>query len=165
MPTAIHRTWMRRIAEPRIEHHHVIQLVRCVYPLSRGQRPGGHRTALVRAEAGEIVAELMRRRAVDGGIRATDENEARGRSWLTENRRRLKLPDVDFRSILEFRLVGFHEYESEFGFHVEPAWRCLFPDGSMLDYAPGAWQRGLAGRKGRPDAWWRWHIEPKEVAA
>lgn len=165
MTTKIFKTWVDRLAQDTIPHHQVIQLARTIVPLAKGERPGGKRTALEPSEARDLVRMLRARAVSDGGIRATPDNEERGRIWLRANRKRLGLPEADYQSIIEFRLIGFYAYETERATHYEPIWRCLFPDGSVLDYAPGAWQRSLAGKKGRPDAWWRWHIEPKEAAA
>lgn len=165
MTTRIYRTWVERLSEQTIPHHQVIQLARAVVPLANAEPARGKRTALEPDEAALLLNIIRNRVRVDGGIRATPENEERGRDWLQANRKRLGLPGADFRSILEFRLIGFHPYRTERTTHYEPIWRCLFPDGSVLDYAPGAWQRSLAGKKGRPDVWWRWHIEPKEDAA
>lgn len=165
MTTRIFQTWVDRLVQQTIPHHQVIQLVRTIVPLAHGERPGGKRTSLEASEARDLIRMVKARVTSDGGIRATPDNEERGRDWLYANRKRLGLPPADFRSILEFRLVGFHPYRTERTTHYEPIWRCLFPDGSVLDYAPGAWQRSLAGKKGRPDVWWRWHIEPKEDAA
>jgi len=153
-------TWLERVNAPTISHANVIQLYSCIYPLSRGAHPGGKKTNLDREEAQEIIQAVFHRARLNNGIRAEAANEQRARDWLTENRRQFDLPDVDYRSIVEFRLVGFHIYSENDGWMTcSPVWRCAFPDGSQLDYAPTAWQASMAKQKRQ--FWWRWESKPR----
>ena len=105
--TSIFNTWLERIEAEHIQHHQVIQLYAAVYPLAQGYRPRGKRTNLRKAEAQAIMARIYERARNGNGLRATADNEERGRDWLHANRRKLGLPDsFDARSIIEFRLVG-----------------------------------------------------------
>lgn len=153
--TAIYRTWLERLSLERIPHHQVIQLCRAVHPLAKGRRVGGKKTNLTPAEAADIIGAIESRARRGDGIRATSENEERGRDWLCSNRKRLGLPaDLDPRQIADFRLVGFHEYPRKHDPLIEPLWRCSLDDGRMFEYAPGAWQVNL----GRHEAidWFHW---------
>ena len=49
------KTWLERVNAPTISHSHVIQLYNCVYPMSRGARPGGKASNLEPDEAREIM--------------------------------------------------------------------------------------------------------------
>lgn len=154
------KVWLERVNAPTISHHQVIQLARCVYPMSRGARAGGKASNLEPDEAREIIQAIFHRARLGTGVRATPDNEQRGRDWLNENRRKLELPDVDYLSIVDFRLVGFHIYgEDRWGMNCAPIWRCSFPDGSQLDYAPTAWQASMM--KEKRQFWWRWEAKPR----
>lgn len=155
--TDIFRTWLDRVEQERIGHHQVIQLTRAIWPLSRGFEPAGKRTSMRKAEAQAIVMRLQQRHRQGNGIRATDDNEERGRQWLRSNQRRFGLPmDFDPLTIIEFRLVGFHIYAHDNRWNTvagAPVWRAYLPDGRTFDYAPTAWQASM--RKDAPPLWWR----------
>ena len=163
--TSIFNTWLERIEAEHIQHHQVIQLYAAVYPLAQGYRPRGKRTNLRKAEAQAIMARIYERARNGNGLRATADNEERGRDWLHANRRKLGLPDsFDARSIIEFRLVGFHVYTRDDRWKTlaaSPIWRALLPDGSTFDYAPTAWQ--ATARKDAPAMWWK--LNPPRRAA
>ena len=163
--TSIFGTWLERIERELIPHHQVIQLYSAVYPLAQGYQPRGKRTNLRKAEAQAIMFRIYERARNGNGLRATADNEERGRDWLHANRRKLGLPDsFDARSIIEFRLVGFHVYhrDERWGtLATSPIWRALLPDGSTFDYAPTAWQ--ATARKDAPAMWWK--LNPPRRAA
>lgn len=166
--TSIFRTWQDRLAQPRIGQALVVQFARAVFPLSEGYAARGKATNLSPDEADRLVEQLAHRvLSGDGGPRAEEANEQRGRDWLWLNRRRLSLPDdIDPRNIIEFRLVGFHIYDTNERWrtmHAEPIWRCLLGDGRRFEYSPGAWQ-GKMSRDEAIDRFYFRTLSPLEPA-
>lgn len=158
--TKAYRTWRQRLAAPTIEHGSVIQLCRNIYPGTKGAARHGRNTTLEDWECTQLIDQLTARIAEDHGPRATEQNEQRGRDWLNEYARRLGLPpasELRYLDIVEMRLNGFYVYDEvhdRWGYRVEaaPIWRALFPDGTVLRYAPTAWQSSLSGAK--QNLWW-----------
>lgn len=149
--TSIHKRWVERVSGEIIKHSHVIQLYNTVYPMHRGYRVGGKATNLTKREASQIIVRIQMSADKGVGLRAEPEKEKLGRLWLANMEKPRNLPALPWHSIERFTLVGFHVYDErefiswgkrEVIASVAPIWRCHFPDGSLFDYSPTAWQSG-----------------------
>ena len=152
------KTWSERLlANEEITHGHVIQFYNLVAPLAEGYPAGGKSSNLTADEAERIMEEFDTRvRRGDGGPRIPAAGAARGIDWLVKYAVKLGMPDVDYRTITGFRLVGA-SCQSYNGFRAQfaPTYRCFFVDGSELDYSPTAWQAG-----GNDGCDYRWNKYP-----
>lgn len=167
--TKIYEQWCDRIEDERISHGHVLQLCHTVVPMAKGYAVHGRRTILRPDEARDVLSRLNTRiTRGDGGPRAMPEKEQVGRTWLTRYWKRLGLPELDFQSIDEFRLCGFHEvgrstWRGEEHVSLVPMWHASWRNGLWLNYAPGPWQGSLTPNSDKPRL--RWDSNYQEVAA
>lgn len=141
-PTAIYRTWIRRLDSGTFTKSECGQWAHAVLPLSEDQSPGGLRTNLRPKEA----RDLRERMATRGGVALTSEHVAQGVEWICSRAGRKGLPTWAVDGFERFSFQG-DGLDNSNGYRTQytPLWRLHTVDGRAIDYTAWSWQSGKDG--------------------
>lgn len=147
MSSTAFRRWRPRMVEPVWEKGWIDQWHHSIWRQANGFEPGGKRTNLTDDEAAELQVMFRVRVAAGTAPRVTDKQAQQGRDWLVKNKRRLKLPDLDYATITHFQFVGVDggyrdSYNGRDYAYAAPIYLGHLPDGTKIRYSMNSWQSG-----------------------